>query len=53
MDSDTELVRRDLPQDVTIGPFDEADARAVHAVVEDAFGEWEGRSGARTTTGAS
>lgn len=43
MDPATELVRRDLPQDVTIGTFEPADARAVHAVIEDAFGEWEGR----------
>ena len=43
MDPGTELAHRDLPPDVTIGPFEEADARAVHAVIEDAFEEWEGR----------
>ena len=43
MEPDAELVRHALPADVTIGGFDEADARAVHAVIEDAFGEWEGR----------
>lgn len=43
MDPDTALVHRDLPPDVTIDRFDESDAQAVHAVIEDAFGEWEGR----------
>ena len=43
MEPDAELVRHDLPPDVTIGRFEETDARAVHAVIEDAFGEWEGR----------
>ena len=43
MEPDAELVRHALPSDVTIGRFEEADSRAVHAVIEDAFGEWEGR----------
>ena len=43
MAADAELVHHELPDDVTIGAFDESDARAVHAVIEDAFGEWEGR----------
>ena len=43
MEPDAELVRHALPPDVTIGRFEEADSRAVHAVIEDAFGEWEGR----------
>ncbi|KAA1397684.1 GNAT family N-acetyltransferase [Aeromicrobium ginsengisoli] len=43
MDPGIELVHHDLPPDVTIGRFDETDARAVHTVIEDAFGEWDGR----------
>jgi ribosomal protein S18 acetylase RimI-like enzyme len=43
MAADAELMHHELPGDVTIAPFDEADARSVHTVIEDAFGEWEGR----------
>lgn len=43
MDPGAELVHHALPDDVTIETFSEADAPAVHAVIEDAFAEWEGR----------
>jgi ribosomal protein S18 acetylase RimI-like enzyme len=43
MGPEAELVHHELPADVTIGTFAAEDARAVHAVIEDAFGEWEGR----------
>jgi ribosomal protein S18 acetylase RimI-like enzyme len=43
MDPEAELIHHDLPPDVTIGAFEAPDARAVHALIEDAFGEWEGR----------
>lgn len=43
MDPGVELVHHAVPADVTIEVFDEADATAVHTVIEDAFAEWEGR----------
>jgi mycothiol synthase len=43
MDPGMPLARHTLPEDVTIGSFVPDDARAVHAVIEDAFAEWEDR----------
>jgi ribosomal protein S18 acetylase RimI-like enzyme len=43
MEADAELVHHDLPEDVVIGTFDEADEHAVYTVIEDAFAEWQGR----------
>lgn len=43
MDPDADLRHHALAADVTIDAFDDADAPAVHAVIEDAFAEWPGR----------
>jgi mycothiol synthase len=43
MDPDVPLTRHALPSDVTIGTYTNDDAPAVHAVIEDAFAEWDGR----------
>ncbi len=44
MDQGVALQRHGLPGDVAISPFAMTDATAAHEVIEDAFGNWEGRA---------
>ncbi len=43
--SETTIAQRRLPQGVTVRPMRAGEERAVHAVIETAFGEWEHRAG--------
>ncbi|MEV7397124.1 GNAT family N-acetyltransferase [Aeromicrobium sp. NPDC092404] len=41
LDEGAEIRRHQLPADVTIGGFEEADAPEVHRVISEAFAEWQ------------
>ena len=40
----TTVTLRELPEGYAVRPYTDADAEAVHTVVEDAFSAWEGRT---------